>query len=56
MPYKSSKQRAYFYWAEAHGKMKRGTAARWQKETGKRKLPKRVKKRGSVNRKSSRSR
>lgn len=42
--------------AEKRGEVKRGTARRWQKETGKRKLPKRVKKRGSVNRKSSRSR
>ena len=46
MPFVSQKQRAYFHWAEAHGRMKKGTAKRWERHTPKgRKLPKRVKRR-----------
>lgn len=39
MPFASKAQRRFFYAAEARGQMPKGTAARWQKETGKKKLP-----------------
>lgn len=44
MPFKSKAQRRWMYAAESRGELKRGTAARWQKETGKRHLPERKKK------------
>jgi hypothetical protein len=43
MPYKSQAQRALFYAKEARGELPKGTAERWQEETGKRKLPEYVK-------------
>ncbi len=39
MPFKSNAQRRLFYAKERAGELPEGTAARWQKETGKRKLP-----------------
>ncbi len=33
MPFKSKAQRRYFYWAEKHGKLPKGTAKRWERET-----------------------
>ncbi len=39
MPYKSQAQRKLFYAKEARGELPKGTAERWQEETGKRKLP-----------------
>lgn len=43
MPFVSEKQRRYFHWAEAHGKMKPGTAETWEEHTPKgKKLPERV--------------
>jgi len=47
MPFKSEAQRRFMYAAERRGDVKRGTAKRWQKETGKKRLPKRVRRRSS---------
>lgn len=33
MPYKSQAQSRYFHWAEAHGKLPKGTAHRWAAHT-----------------------
>jgi hypothetical protein len=45
VPYKSDAQRRWMYWAEKHGKVPKGTAARWQAETPKKDLPERVQRR-----------
>jgi hypothetical protein len=45
MPFQSEAQRRFMYAAEKRGEVKPGTAERWQKETGKKKLPKRKSKR-----------
>jgi hypothetical protein len=42
MPFKSKAQRRFMYAAEARGEVPKGTAARWQKETDKKKLPEKV--------------
>ncbi len=42
MPFKSKAQRKWMYWAEAHGKVPKGTSARWEKHTKNKKLPKKV--------------
>jgi hypothetical protein len=39
MPFKSEAQRRFMYAAEARGEVPKGTAAKWQEETGKKKLP-----------------
>lgn len=33
MPYKSEQQRKWMFWAEKHGKVKKGIAKLWAKET-----------------------
>ena len=43
MPFKSEAQRRLFYAKEAKGEVKKGTAARWQRHTTGKKLPKRKK-------------
>lgn len=44
MPFVSQKQRALFHAKEKRGEIKKGTTARWERETPKgKKLPKRVK-------------
>lgn len=52
MPYKSDAQRRWMHWAEEHGKIKKGTAHRWDEETKKagtmNSLPERVTKRKAV--------
>jgi len=44
MPFKSQAQRKKFYAMEARGEISKKTLEKWEKETGKKKLPKRVKK------------
>ena len=39
MPFKSKAQQRFMYAAESRGEVPKGTAARWQKETGDKKLP-----------------
>lgn len=41
MPFRSEAQRRFLYAAERDGRVKKGTAKRWQKETGKKRLPER---------------
>lgn len=47
MPFKSEAQRRKMYSLEAQGKLPKGTAERWQKHTGDKKLPERVEKKAS---------
>ena len=54
MPFQSESQRRLFYAKERSGEMPKGTAARWQKETGKKRLPERKKKRKAKHRNHSR--
>lgn len=42
MPFRSEAQRRKMYSLEEQGKLPKGTAARWEKETGDKKLPERV--------------
>lgn len=45
MPFKSEAQRRKIYQLEKEGKIKKGTAAEWEAETFKKKLPEHIKKR-----------
>ncbi len=49
MPFRSAAQRRFMFAAEARGEVPKGTARRWQKETGKIKLPERVEKTAAFN-------
>ncbi len=44
MPFKSEAQRRKIYSLEEQGKIKKGTAAAWEAETPKKKLPEHIKK------------
>jgi len=45
VPFKSKAQRRYFYAAAARGEIPMRTVKRWERETGNRRLPERVRRR-----------